>query len=622
MFERARPVLLGPIVAVGLLKLLPTAAAAQAAEDEALFTQFCAACHTAQPGAPGSANERAPTVAVLKTFTPESVLNALTNGKMQPQGSVLSEAQRRVVSEYATGKRLSASAAAAVSGPPVVANPCRAGLPAARDAASGPSWNGYGGSPTGTRYQDAKAAGLTAKDLPRLKVKWAFGYANVSAARAQPTLAGGRLYVASENGEVHSLDPKSGCTHWTFKAQAGVRSSPIVASAGSRGIAVFFGDARANVYAVDAAKGTLLWTRKVHEHSAAAITGGLNVADGRVFVPVQGLNEEGRGSRDNYACCTFRGALVALSAADGAVQWTGYTVDEPKPRGKNKDGVQMMGPAGGAIWSQPTIDARRGLVYVATGNAYADPPQKMTNAVVAFEQKTGKVAWAKQIIPADQWAMGCPPKNDGNPACPETLGPDFDFSASPELVKSGSRDLLVLPQKSAIAYALDPDRQGEIVWQQKFGLGSGLGGQWGGASDGQRFYTGLADFLTDTPGGMRALNLADGKPVWSVPPQPLLCGAKGPGCGPGQGAAVTVIPGAVISGAHDGGLRAYDTADGHIVWTFDTNRDFTTVNGVTAKGGSMDGPGAVVAGGMLFVNSGYGGLVGRPGNVLLAFAPE
>ncbi len=360
----------------------------------------------------------------------------------------------------------------------------------------------------------------------------------------------------------------------------------------------------------------------MHDHASASITGSLNVADGRVFVPVQGLNEEGRGSRDNYPCCSFRGALVALDASQGTVAWTAYTIDEAKPRGKNAAGVQMMGPAGGAIWSQPTLDAKRGLVYVATGNAYADPPQKMTNAVIALEQKTGRVAWVQQIIPADQWAMGCPAKNEGNPACPETLGPDYDFSASPALVRSGTRELLVLPQKSAIAYALDPDRQGAIVWKQAFGKGSGLGGQWGGATDGEQFYVGLADFLTDTPGGMHALRLADGKPVWSVPPQPLLCGEKRPGCGPGQGAAPTVIPGAVLSVSLDGGLRAYDTKDGRIVWTFDANREFTTVNGVKANGASMDGPGPVVAGGMLFVNSGYGGLVGRPGNVLLAFGLE
>jgi len=215
--------------------------------------------------------------------------------------------------------------------------------------------------------------------------------------------------------------------------------------------------------------------------------------------------------------------------------------------------------------------------------------------------------------------MGCPAKSPDNPACPETLGPDYDFSATPILARSGNRDLIVLPQKSAIAFALDPDRNGELVWQRAFGKGSGLGGQWGGAADGTNFYTGTNDFLGETQGGMTAFSLSDGHIVWQMPPQPLLCGEKKQGCGAGQGGAVTAIPGAVFSGSTDGGLRAYSTKDGAILWLFNANREFTTVNGVKASGASMDGPGAIVAGGMLFVNAGYGGLVGRPGNVLLAF---
>lgn len=616
-------VALAALACAAFARLVP-AFAAQGEGDEALFRQFCAACHTENPAPAGSPNERAPTVAVLKTFSAEAVLNALTNGKMQPQGAALSEAQRRQVSEFASGKRL-ASAAPAAAGELV--NACTSRPPMA-DVAASPAWNGYGGGPHATRSQDAKAAGLTAADLPKLKLKWAFGYANVSAARAQPTYVAGRLFVASENGEVQSLDARTGCAYWAFRAQAGVRTSPVVGpyrkADGAAGWAVYFGDARANAYAVDAETGRQLWTRKVHDHPAAAITGGLAVREGRVFVPVQGLNEEGRGSRDNYPCCSFRGALVALRAQDGAPLWTFWTIDEPQPRGRNKDGVQMMGPAGGAIWSQPTVDTRRGLVYVATGNAYADPPQKMTNAVIAIEQATGKVAWYRQMTPADQWAMGCPPRSPDNPACPEVLGPDYDFSASPALVrlKDSDRELIVLPQKSAIAYALDPDNQGEIVWQAAFGKGSGLGGQWGGASDGEKFYVGLADFLAPTQGGMHAFNLADGTPAWSTPPQPLLCGEKRQGCGAGQGAAPTVIPGAVLSVSLDGGLRAYDTTDGRILWTFDANREFETVNGVKANGASMDGPGPVVVDGMLFINSGYGGFIGRPGNVLLAFGLE
>jgi polyvinyl alcohol dehydrogenase (cytochrome) len=84
-------------------------------------------------------------------------------------------------------------------------------------------------------------------------------------------------------------------------------------------------------------------------------------------------------------------------------------------------------------------------------------------------------------------------------------------------------------------------------------------------------------------------------------------------------AAITVIPGAVLAGSLDGALRAHSTSTGELLWEFNTNRSFTTVNGVPATGASMIGPGPVVVGGMVFVNSGYGAFQGRPGNVLLAF---
>ena len=592
--------------------------AAQGPEDELLFTTQCAICHQESAAAAGTPNERAPTRSQLRQFAPEAVVTALTNGKTQQQGSSLSEAQRRLVSEYATGKRLGTAPVSTAA----VVNRCSKET-SMQDPARGASWNGHGNGPAATRFQDAKAGGITAAELPRLKLKWAFGYANVGSARAQPALAGGRLFVASENGEVHALDPKTGCTFWTFKANAGVRTALSVAAYrganGKAGNAVFFGDGRANVYAVDAQTGHQVWTAHIDEHASAAITGAPVVYDGRLFVGTQGLGEEGRGSTGGYACCTFRGSLTALDTSTGKVLWKTYTVDPSQPRAKNKDGVQMFGPAGGSIWSAPSIDVKRGLVYAATGNAFADPPQKMTNAVVAFDQKTGAVRWYRQVTAGDAWAMGCPAKSPDNPACPETLGPDYDFSATPILARSGNRDLIVLPQKSAIAFALDPDRNGELVWQRAFGKGSGLGGQWGGAADGTNFYTGTNDFLGETQGGMTAISLSDGRIVWQMPPQPLLCGEKKQGCGAGQGGAVTAIPGAVFSGSTDGGLRAYSTKDGAILWLFNANREFTTVNGVKASGASMDGPGAIVAGGMLFVNAGYGGLVGRPGNVLLAF---
>jgi len=592
-----------------LLLLAPAVPAlAQAPDGAATFNRSCATCHR-------EGQNTAPTPAVLRQLSPEGIVNSLTNGRMQVQGASLSDAERRAIARFLTGR-----APAAVTATAVV-NKCTTS-PAMSDAATTPGWNGWGNGVANTRF--AADAGLTAADLPRLKLKWAFGYAGVNAARAQPAIAGGRLFVASENGEAHALDPKTGCTHWTYKAQAGIRTGlsvgPYKTATGS-GQAVYFGDVKANAYAVDAQTGRELWVRKVDDHVAASLTGAPTVSGGTVFVPVQGLNEEGQGGTGKYPCCTFRGSLVALDANTGAVLWKTYTVDASQPRGTNKDGIQMFGPAGGGIWSSPTVDTKRGLVYVATGNAYADPPQKMTNAVVAMDVRTGAVKWVRQTTANDSWTLGCQPTNPDNPACPATLGPDHDFSASPSLTTVNGRDLLVLPQKSGMAWAIDPDKNGEVVWQRRIGEGSGLGGQWGGAVDGQQAYFGVSDLLSPNPGGMRAVSLATGEMAWSVEPQKPLCG-EGRTCRASQGAAVTVIPGAVFSGSLDGGMRAYATSDGKILWTYDSNREFQTVNNVKAIGGGLEGPGAVVSGGMLYFNSGYGGFIGNPGNVLLAFGVD
>ena len=602
------------------------AGAAQAPSGEAVFRRACAGCHLglaqiegASAGHASALDAHAVPREFMRQFPPQAVLTALTSGKMQAQGAALSEGERRAVAEYVSGRSLTPQAQLR---PEAEAGKACTDATPMSDPAHGPSWSSWGNGVTNTRFQDQKHGGLTAADLPRLTLKWAFGYVNVATARTQPALAGGRLFVASESGQVHALNPRSGCTYWTFTAQAGVASGLAVGhyrtSAGADGYAVFFGDRRAHAYAVDAQSGRQLWVRKLDEHRSAAITGSPTVYEGRVFVPVQGIGEEGLGAHNNYACCTFRGSVTALDASSGTVLWKTYTVAESRPRAKNAAGVQMYGPAGGGIWSAPTIDARRRLVYVATGNGYAEPMQPTTDAVLALDLDTGALKWSRQLLEGDIWAMGCEAKNPDNPACPGTLGPDFDFSAPPALVRAHGRELLVLPQKSGLAFALDPAKQGELVWQYRFGAGSGLGGEWGGASDGEHVYFGVGDLLAKKPGGLHAVNLADGQRLWALSPQPPLCGDS-LGCNSGQGSAITLIPGAVLSGSVDGGLRAYSPRDGAVLWMFDTNRPFDTVNGVPAHGGAIDGPGPIVADGRLYGNSGAGGLVGPAGNVLHAF---
>jgi polyvinyl alcohol dehydrogenase (cytochrome) len=602
------------VVTALFLFTLTIPALAQAPDGAAVYQRECAACHANPIG-----DSRAPTREALRQFFPDAIVTVLTAGAMRAQGEKLSEAERRAVAEFLTDKTTAPA-------PTVITEGRCTTSPPMSDPTKGPAWNGWGNGVGNTRYQPADQGGLTGAAVSKLTLKWAFGLPDVLAARGQPTVAGGRLFTSTDKGDVFALDAKTGCLYWTFRAQAGVRTAitvgPYRTASGTTGYAAYFGDGRANAYAVDAMTGQQLWTRKIDDHPGATMTGAPTLHEGRLYVPMAGLGEEGQGGRPNYECCTFRGSVTALDPANGAVVWKTYSIaEESKPRAKNKDGVQTWGPAGGGIWGAPTIDARRRSIYIATGNGYADPPQRTTDAVIALDMATGKVKWVHQAT-EDVWMMGCKPENPDNPNCPAKQGPDFDFSASPILARTtGGGELIVIPQKSGIAYALDPDKEGALVWQYRFGQGSGFGGQWGAAVDGEQAYFGVGDFFSQQPGGIHAVKLETGERVWSMPPPAKLCGTD-QRCNGSQGGAVTAIPGAVFSGSNDGGIRAYSSKDGSILWQFDTNRDFMTVNGVRAKGGAIDGPGPVVVGGMVYVNSGYGGFFGRAGNVLLAFGVD
>lgn len=597
-----------------LLSFLAAAAVGQTPDGEAVFATQCAMCH-AEP-----AEEGVPDLDELAIYSPNAIVQSLTDGFMRIQGQLLTPEERVAVAEFLTGRAVAETPATFTAGM------CGA-EPPLPTLAPGEFWNGWGPDASNTRFQ-RDTGGLDASDVPRLELAWAFGIPGATQSRAQPAVVGGRLFMGSTSSAIYALDAKSGCTYWVFEAQAGVRTAISVGPvtlAGEPHYAIYFADAEARAYAVDAQSGRLIWSRKVDDHPAARATGAPVLHDGRLYVPTSGVSEETAASMPNYECCTFRGSVTALDATTGEVVWKTYTVDEPRPRGKSATGAQLWGPAGSPIWSSPTVDAERGLLYAATGNGYADPNPPTSDAVLAFSLETGEIEWVRQITPGDVWILGCDEQSSGdpnagdNPNCPDDVGPDFDFSASPALITtSDGRDLLVVTQKSGVGYALDPEAEGEIVWEYRWGRGSPVGGVWGAATDGVRAYFGVADHLTPAPGGLHAVDLGTGERVWYRPPSPLLCEA-GPGCSGAQSAALTVIPGVVFSGSADGGIRAYDAETGEIVWSFDTNRVFETVNGVEARGASIDGPGPVVAGGMLYVTAGNGGFVGRPGNVLLAF---
>jgi polyvinyl alcohol dehydrogenase (cytochrome) len=343
------------------------------------------------------------------------------------------------------------------------------------------------------------------------------------------------------------------------------------------------------------------------------MTGAPKVAEGRVYVPVAS-GEEGAAMR-KYECCSFRGSVVALDQASGRQIWKTYTIaEEPKRVGKNSDGTERWAPAGAGVWNSPTLDLKRKALYVGTGDAFTEPAGKTSDALMALDLDSGKILWVKQDTENDAWLVGCTgatvPEN-----CPKNLGPDHDFGASPILkTLADGRTILVAAQKSGNVWAHDVDRQGAVVWKTALvNNTTEFGGKivWGGAADEQNAYFGLGT------GGIAAVQIRDGERKWFTALEPAAAVAKHPG----QDGPLTAIPGVVFSGGWDGVLRALSAANGKVTWEYDTAHEFQTVNGVAAKGGSMGAAGPTVAGGTLFVPSGYIGVKnGMPGNVLLAFS--
>ena len=604
--------------------VLLSASILSAQDGPALYKKSCAVCHDAGVG-------RAPSRETLHAMTPRQVLAAMESGAMISMAASLTEAERRAIAEFVTEKSLGQDSEMAPSKQAM----CGAASGDFRDPLAEPHWLGWGNDLANTRFQDVPASGLAPGQVPRLKLKWAFGFPGDVSLNSQPSIAGGRVYVGSQGAEVYSLSAATGCIHWWFATAAPVRSAVSVGrietESGPR-FAAFFGDSIAVVYAVDASTGALLWKTKVEDHLAARITGSPAFYHGRLYVPVASI-EEGSAIQAKYECCSFRGSVVALDGATGKQIWKSYTIAEPaRPTKNNKSGTQLWGPSGAPIWTAPTIDTKRNVLYVTTGDNYSDPPTATSDAFLAMDLDTGKIVWSRQTTSNDAYTVACRLPDTTN--CPDSNGPDFDFGSSPILVTlPNGRRALIAGQKSGIVHAIDPDRNGQILWQTRIGKGGIHGGiQWGSAADQSSVYVALSDagIITipstvgteanpQAGGGMFALSLGKGERIWSSPPP--VCGER-KRCSPAQSAAVSAIPGVAFSGSVDGHLRAYSAKDGTIIWDYDTAREFTTVNGVSGRGGSMDGPGPAIGGGMIFVNSGYAIWGGMPGNVLLAFSVD
>jgi len=595
---------------------------AAVADDKALgkdlFGQHCAGCHSPTPA------PRAMTPAEMAQLPPEKIFAALTGGLMMPLAAGLGEMERRIIAIYASGIEWGSAPVPSPAEEKLAL--CTSSPPLPANALELPHWSGWGLDTDNTRFQPAAQAGLSAADLLNLELKWAFGFPGGTTVSTQPAVAGGRLFLGSHEGGIYALDAQTGCAHWKFPSPAAVRGAILIAPRDTGGFVLYAGDRSAHMYALDADTGELLWQRKVDDHPHALITGSAALHEGILYVPVASF-EELAGASPKYECCTFRGSVVALRADTGAQIWKSYVIpDAPVRTEKTTQGTQLWGPSGAAVWSQPTLDPKAGVLYVTTGDSYSAPAAPTSDSVVAMDLATGAIRWHVQATADDAFSLACvSPMAD--PVVKDKCGPDLDFGASAILRRlPDGRRVLLAGQKSGVLHAFDPDAGGKVLWQKRLSPGGVLGGiEWGIAADEHTVYVPISDvweakFTHGAAGGIYAVRIADGTALWNTPAAKPDCEGT-PGCNAGQPAAATLLPGVLFSGSMDGHQRAYDPATGKVLWDVDTKRAYATVNGVPAQGGAIKGAGVTVAGGWVYFGSGYG-LWGMPGNVFLAYGPK
>ncbi|TRY33786.1 PQQ-binding-like beta-propeller repeat protein [Aliiglaciecola sp. M165] len=601
------------------IQFISTYASASPALDERdkklgqqAFDAYCKACHM-------GALPEAPKTAALELYPPSRIVESLESGVMSTQGMQLSRAEKRQIAFFLTGKR--ADSASVV--PTMLA--CSSAKKDSMPKSSETIWNGWGNDHNNSRHQSNESK-LTTNNVKNLSLQWAVSFPDATRVRSQPLVTKKITYIGSQSGTIYALDTDTGCLHWQFEASAEVRSALYMQhdEVGSPK-ALLFGDFKTNVYAIDPLSGQLRWKKHIGYHPVATITGSLIADQEKVYVPLSSM-EVIPAARSDYECCTFRGSLVALDIETGEQRWTSYTTEPPTLRGKNSAGAFQYGPSGAPIWSSPTIDIKRGLIYVGTGQNYSSPATGTSDAILAIDILDGKRRWVSQVTQNDAWNGGCVRKTAN---CPKENGPDFDIGASPILSSDDKgREWLIVGQKSGLVYGLDPDQQGKVIWTTRVGSGGTMGGvHWGMSAAHQDVFVGVSDLPTNNPykkgepkPGVAKLNLSDGQIKWHYSP-PNVCkkGSKYM-CFNGISAAVSSSPGLVYFGGLDGMFRILAADDGKLLWEFNTKQSIWTVNGVKGFGGSIEADGPVIADGKVFVTSGYDKWGEAPGNLLLVFS--
>jgi polyvinyl alcohol dehydrogenase (cytochrome) len=614
--------LLGALILAGCTqpppKPQPTAAAAVPA-GKAIYDQACAACHDHPQ------TTRAPPLDTLHGMRYGSIHYALTEGKMQVQGASLSAAERATLIDFIVGREVPNDQW--VAG--MMCSAQRRGL----DLDAPAIVAGFGFDPQNSRHLTRQQAGLATADFRNLEFAWALAFPKATTMRAQSAVVGSTVFLpVSDVGQLYAIDvsKEKPCFRWVYKNDIPLRTGAAYGVLPNGRKVLVFGDIAPVVHMIDARTGAEIWKQSVRLTSLSNGTATPVIVGDRVYVPLS-ASEINAGADEKHECCKTHGAVFALDAMTGKQIWATHTMEDAKPIRDRGDGQMLWGPSGAPIWNSPSIDEKRGVLYVGTGEATSAPAAPTTDAILAINLADGAIRWHFQATANDIFLTGCLNKRDGlNCPPPDSRMADVDFGASTILARSPrGKDIILAGQKSSTLWALDPDNGGKVLWSRNFGPGSIAGGiHWGIAYDGERVYAPVSVFPGGDPAqraGLHALNVDTGEVVWSFEPQPDCAGeratrVKGCKVGIGLSGAATVIDGAVLAGSLDGFLRAFDAKTGEVLFQYDTAKPFDTLNGVPGSGGAIDNASIVATNGYVFLNSGYGLLGGQtPGNVFLAF---
>jgi polyvinyl alcohol dehydrogenase (cytochrome) len=496
-----------------------------------------------------------------------------------------------------------------------------------------PNINGWGINKKNHRFITESQAGITKENLAQLQVKWVFALPDTKTPHTQPFITPDTVFIGDEPGIVYALDRETGCEKWRFDAESNARTAlrfMTYNADGKQHNILTFGTAGGEVFGIDPSTGQQQWRITADEHSKTMVSGSAVDHNGVIFQPVSSW-EAMWAVNPFYNCCIFRSSVIAINPANGELFWRSYMIkEEPRLVKKNLIWPDHYGPSGAPVWSQPAIDEKRNRLYVGTGENYSSPATETSDAIIALAMDSGEMLWHQQFVASDAWNVACESPLDSN--CPEERGADLDFGAPPILVTVDGRDIILAGQKNGAVYALDPDQNGKLIWQQKPGTGGKLGGihfSMGVDENKGVLYVPISDrpveMLGENPAGqpnpsLHAFDISSGKALWSTP-APDNCidneGGQIDDCHPGLSAAVTVTENLVFAPSLDGHIRVFDADTGAHIWEFDARGDFAAINGKTASGGAIDLGGVYLDNGQLFVSAGYGTLGQIAGNAFI-----